>query len=412
MYKKEKYIFDSSGWQVNDNLLKKTKNILFSFCRKRKEKKIPIFSVIDSDDDIEEIINNSKFFTKTEINDFILIGTGGSSLGADALIQSYKYNNTNHGINFHILDNLDPKSVAKIFNIIEPKKSKFLAISKSGKTIETISLLLIVISWLQKNNMPLNSSIMIMCQECDRKDQEMIKIAREYNLKIIKHDDIGGRFAALTSTGLLPATIMGLDPYSIRRAARDTLNSSFEANSFILASSIFSNIDIKFNKLNCVIHYGDGLSPLVLWYRQLWNESLGKDSKGTFMLTGKGSIDQHSQLQMWLDGPNIGNYTFLKINNKDGQKIPKSKITPWLSDLSVGEVLNIMADSTYDALKENNRAVRSISINNLSPESVASLMVTFMLEVLVLSELLAVDPYNQNAVEAIKNNSVKRLQKK
>jgi glucose-6-phosphate isomerase len=112
---------------------------------------------------------------------------------------------------------------------------------------------------------------------------------------------------------------------------------------------------------------------------------------------------------MWLDGPNIGNYTFLKVNNNNGYKIPKSEISPWLSGISLGEILNTMAESTYDALKENRRAVRSISIPDISVETISSLMVTFILEVLVVAELLGVDPYTQNAVEAIKINTFKRL---
>jgi len=411
MYKNKKYIFNSSGWQVNEDLLKKTNNILSSFRQKREAKEIPIFSIIDSDDDIEQIINDSIFFISNELKDFILIGTGGSSLGADSFIQANKYNSLSKNINFHILDNLDPNSVAKIFNSIEPSTSKFLAISKSGQTTETIALLLIVINWLITKKIKVEESIMVLCLENSNEFQELIEIAKEYNLKIVQHEKIGGRFSALTSTGLLPATIMGLDPYSIRQAAREALNNAFDNNNFILDSAIFSNnLNLK-NNLNCVISYGDALSPLVSWYKQLWNESLGKDAKGTFLLTGKGSLDQHSQLQMWLDGPNIGNYTFLKVNNNDGYKIPKSNISPWLSDFSLGEILNIMAESTYDALEENGRAVRSISIPDISAESISSLMVTFILEVLVVAELLGVDPYTQNAVEAIKINTTKRLKK-
>ena len=250
---------------------------------------------------------------------------------------------------------------------------------------------------------------MVMCEENSGEFQELIEIAKEYNLKIVQHQKVGGRFSSLTSTGLLPAAIMGLDPYMIRKSARDTLNSVFRDNNFILKSASFSNNLNDKSNLNCVISYGDALSPLVAWYKQLWNESLGKDSKGTFLLSGKGSLDQHSQLQMWLDGPNIGNYTFLKVNNNNGHKIHKSKIAPWLSDVSLGEILNTMAESTYDALKENRRAVRSISIPDISVETISSLMVTFILEVLVVAELLGVDPYTQNAVEAIKINTFKRL---
>jgi len=409
MYKNKKYIFNSSGWQVSKSLQNKANNIISTLKIKREKKEIPIFSIIDSNNDLEEIINDAKFFTNKELKDFILIGTGGSSLGADSFIQADKYHSGNQSIGFHILDNLDPNSVSQIFNLIEPTTAKFLAVSKSGKTTETISLLLITINWLKSKNIQVEESIMVMCEENNDEFQELIEIAKEYNLKIVQHQKIGGRFSALTSTGLLPSVVMGLDPYMIRNSARHALNNIFDNDDFIIRSAIFSsNLNTK-NNLNCVISYGDALSPLVAWYKQLWNESLGKDSKGTFLLSGKGSLDQHSQLQMWLDGPNVGNYTFLKVNNNNGYKIPKSKITPWLSGLSLGEILNIMAESTYDALKQNGRAVRSISIPDISIETISSLMATFILEVLVVAELLNVDPYTQNAVETIKINTSKRL---
>ena len=409
MYKDKKYIFNSSGWQVSEALQKKAYDALSTIRRKREAKEIPIFSIIDSDLDLKKIINDSKFFTNKKLKDFILIGTGGSSLGADSFIQAHKYRYAQQSISFHILDNLDPNSVDTVFNLIEPSTAKFLAVSKSGKTTETIALLQIVIHWLLSKKINVEESIMVMCEENNDEFQELIEIAKEYNLQIVQHEKIGGRYYALTSTGLLPATVMGLDPYVIRRSARDALDNAFKNDDFIIKSAIFSgNLDTN-NKLNCVISYGDALSPLAAWYKQLWNESLGKDAKGTFLLSGKGSLDQHSQLQMWLDGPNIGNYTFLKVNNNNGYKIPISKVSPWLSGLSLGEILNIMAESTYDALKENGRAVRSISIPEISAESVSSLMSTFILEVLVVAELLDVDPYTQNAVEAIKINTFKRL---
>jgi glucose-6-phosphate isomerase len=398
MYKDKKYIFNSSGWQVSDDLQKKTNSIITSLRNKRDDKKIPIFSIIDSDLDLEEIIHNSKFFTDKTLKNFVLIGTGGSSLGADSFIRAHKYHHGDQSIGFHILDNLDPNAVSQIFDVIEPSTAKFLAVSKSGKTTETIALLLIVINWLISKNIKVKESIMVMCEEKSNEFQELIEIAKEYNLKIVQHQKIGGRFSALTSTGLLPAAVMGLDPYMIRKSARDSLNNVFDNNNFIIKSALFSNNLNEQSNLNCVISYGDALSPLVAWYKQLWNESLGKDSKGTFLLSGKGSLDQHSQLQMWLDGP-----------NNNGHKIPKSEISPWLSGLSLGEILNTMAESTYDALKENRRAVRSISIPDISSETIASLMVTFILEVLVVAELLDVDPYTQNAVEAIKINTFKRL---
>jgi glucose-6-phosphate isomerase len=250
MYKNKKYIFNSSGWQVNEDLLKKTNNILSSFRQKREAKEIPIFSIIDSDDDLEKIINDSTFFISNQLKDFILIGTGGSSLGADSFIQANKYNYLSQNINFHILDNLDPNSVAKIFNSIEPSTSKFLAVSKSGKTTETIALLLIVINWLITKKIKVEESIMVLCLENNNEFQELIEIAKEYNLKIVQHEKICGRFSALTSTGLLPATIMGLDPYSIRQAAREALNNVFDNNDNANYKTALQQLDVS-NALVC-----------------------------------------------------------------------------------------------------------------------------------------------------------------
>ena len=412
MVQKENYIFNSVNWEINNELLNKTNNILLKFKNDIKSNKIPIFSLINTDEDIDEIIKNAKYFNfDNSLTDFILIGTGGSSLGAEALIQAYSNQKLNKKINFHVLNSLDPNSVSKILNLIQPKTSKFLAISKSGKTIETIALLLVVIEWLVEHDLKIAKSVMVMCENIDNNDNDLMKIVNQYSLKVIKHENIGGRFSVLSSTGLLPAAIMGIDLYSIRNAARKSLRDIFDNNSLILSSSVFSKTDNLNRKLNCIIHYGDALSAFVNWYKQLWNESLGKDSKGSFLLTGQGSIDQHSQLQMWLDGPNIANYTFIKVANSDGYKILESDKDFLLSGLTLGQIQNIMADSTFAALKENARSVRMISISDITVENVVELMVKFILEVLVVAELMGVDPYNQNAVEKIKINVSKRLKK-
>ena len=358
MDQKENYIFSSANWEIDNELLNKTNDILFKFRNDIKSNKIPIFSLINSDEDIEEIIRNAKYFTfNNKLTDFILIGTGGSSLGAEALIQANLNNPTNKKINFHILNTLDSNSVSKVLDVINPKTSKFLAISKSGKTTETVALLLVVINWLSSNSIKIENAGMVMCEDINNHANDLMKIVNQYGLKVIQHENIGGRFSVLSSTGLLPAAIMGIDPYSIRNAARRSLRNIFENTSFILSSSVFSRVNNMGGKLNCIIHYGDALASFVSWYKQLWNESLGKASKGSFLLTGKGSIDQHSQLQMWLDGPNIANYTFIKVEKSEGYKILSDDKELLLSGLTLETLQNIMADSTYTALKDNNRLI-------------------------------------------------------
>ena len=412
MVQKENYIFNSANWEINNDLLNRTNNILLKFKNDIQHNKIPLFALINKDKDIDEIISNSKFFNSdNNLSDFVLIGTGGSSLGAEALIQAHSNQKLNNNkINFHVLNSLDSNSVSKVLNLIKPNSSKFLAISKSGKTTETIAILLVVIEWLLKNDIKVDESVMVMCENINNTENALMKIVHEYSLKAIQHTNIGGRFSVLSSTGLLPAAIMGLDLYSLRNAARHSLSNIFDNNALILSSSVFAKINNSSEKLNCIIHYGDALSSFVSWYKQLWNESLGKESKGAFLITGKGSIDQHSQLQMWLDGPNIANYTFIKVENKNGYKVVANDKDLLLSGLTLEQIQNIMADSTFDALKDNGRSVRMMSIPDISAERVVELMVRFMLEVLVVAELMEVDPYNQNAVEKIKINVSKRLE--
>ena len=406
------FIFESYGWNFNRDLLVKAKKILSLMKIKRKNNDVPFFTLLDSDDDIKKIIDDSKFFlnTKEFITDFILIGTGGSSLGASALVKTNIIDKS--GINFHILDSLDPVTIKNTLVKLSPKTAKFLVISKSGRTTETVVLMMIVLEWLKSNNIKVEETIMSMFDFSLGMESPIAKISSEYGLKTTEHHSkIGGRFSALSSTGLLPATVMGIDPTLMRMTSRKALDSILnQENEFILSSALFASSKINKNKLNCIINYGDNLSEFLLWYRQLWNESLGKDGQGVFLLTGKGSVDQHSQLQMWLDGPNNGLYTFLNFKNiKTDLKIPINKNMPHMPEITSSKLLNVMSHSTYQALKDRGRAVRSITINDISVVSTASLMVTFIIEILLVAELLKIDPYSQEAVEDIKINTLRKL---
>ena len=240
MVQKENYIFNSANWEINNDLLNRTNNILLKFKNDIQNNKIPLFALINKDKDIDEIISNSKFFNSdNNLTDFVLIGTGGSSLGAEALIQAHSNQKLNNKINFHVLNSLDSNSVSKVLNLIKPNSSKFLAISKSGKTTETIAILLVVIEWLLKSDIKVDESVMVMCENTNNTENALMKIVHQYSLKAIKHTNIGGRFSVLSSTGLLPAAIMGLDLYSLRNAARHSLSNIIDNNALILSSSIF-----------------------------------------------------------------------------------------------------------------------------------------------------------------------------
>ena len=406
--------FNSFGWEVEKNKREEIINVLEHFRHKRKKNTIPIFSIIDSDDDLQDIIQTSKFFISPdiELNDFILLGTGGSTLGAESLIEPLKKNNN---INFHVIDNIETNKLLNLLKKIEASKTKILAVSKSGNTIETISLLLILCEWMLERGINLKNSVLVMSERrLESKKNIILDIAKEKNISSVRHEEsIGGRFSSLTSTGLLPATIMGANPFLIRKSARTTLDYILEEKNFFnLGSGFFLN-DLSYTKkLNCIMGYGDFLEPLIRWYRQLWSESLGKKGNGIFFISAKGPVDQHSQMQMWLDGPNIGLYSILLSSSDDVKiNIPQSKFLPWSRNYTLDNLSNVMACAAYDSLKSKNRPVRMINMPTRNSESIASLMVIFLVEVLVLAELKKINPYGQAAVEDIKVKTFSRLNK-
>ena len=406
--------FNSFGWEIEQGKREEIIDVLGNFRDKRAKKNIPIFSIIDSDDDIQDIIKTSKFFINSdiEINDFILIGTGGSNLGAEALIEPLEKKNK---INFHVIDNIETNKLLNLLEKVDANKTKILAVSKSGNTIETISLLLILCEWMLAKGNNLNNSVLVMSErKLKNKKNIILDIAKEKNISSVRHEEsIGGRFSSLTSTGLLQATVMGANPFLIRKSARTTLDYILEEKNFFnLGSGFFLNDFPDTTKLNCIMGYGDFLEPLIRWYRQLWSESLGKKGNGIFFVSAKGPVDQHSQMQMWLDGPNIGLYSILLSSSDDAKiNIPQSKFLPWSRSYTLDNLSNVMAYAAYDSLKSKNRPVRMINMPSRNSESIASLMVIFLVEVLVLAELKKINPYGQAAVEDIKVKTFSRLNK-
>ena len=155
--------FNSFGWEIEQGKREEIIDVLENFRDKRAKKNIPIFSIIDSDDDLQDIIKTSKFFINSdiEINDFILIGTGGSNLGAEALIEPLEKKNK---INFHVIDNIETNKLLNLLEKVDANKTKILAVSKSGNTIETISLLLILCEWMLAKGNNLNNSVLVMSE--------------------------------------------------------------------------------------------------------------------------------------------------------------------------------------------------------------------------------------------------------
>jgi len=246
-------------------------------------------------------------------------------------------------------------------------------------------------------------------------------ICEKKNIPVLDHDPrIGGRYSALSLVGILPALIAGVNGADIRDGAKAVLDqflSGCDPQSFApaLGAAISVGLAEKKNITQTVLMpYCDRLNLFGRWYRQLWAESLGKNGLGTTPIDALGAVDQHSQLQLYLDGPLDKMFTFIRVvNSEAGEKI---KI-PWLvgSDLGIlngrnlNELMNVQYRATAMALKERGRPCRTIEIESVSERAVGALIMHFIFETILSGHLLNVDPFDQPAVEIGKRFAQKFL---
>ncbi len=396
------------GWKklTNNKTLSDLNNKLIKI-KKGINKSHNEFSFLKSDNN-KEIFSYLKKYKKKfkKIDSFLLIGTGGSSLGAKAVISLYDKKK----INF--IENLDPSTLKNFFKNNKKNSLGLLIISKSGETLEVLCLFDILINSFKNNFDLINNTLIIS----DNKNSTLRTIANKYNIDILDHDkSIGGRFSCFSLTGLLPMYLAGINSIKLK----DLVDKSFKKNllSKNNVNSIFitavSQI-IKKKKItgHIFLVYSDRLMNVGNWYKQLWNESLGKNGLGLHLISALGAVDQHSQLQMWLDGPKNLIFTIIipKKRTYDFKVKNKKNILPaYLNNKRMGDLLNIMAESTAAELSKAGVYVRIIYIEDDKEESVIKLMTSFILEVSLIGKLIGINPFDQPAVEKVKIRIKKNL---
>ena len=334
----------------------------------------------------KKILNNLKKF-----NDYNLIGIGGSALGTKAI---YDFLNYKIKKKFYFYDNLQNSEILKSntnrLNII---------VSKSGNTLETISNLNLI-SLRQKKN----KNLIIT----ENKKNILNKLAKKLKSEVIEHKDyIGGRYSALSEVGMLPAELMGLDVKKFK-----VLNSLIRKKTFVnfLISNVQSVYDnILKGKKNCVIlNYDEKSNNLFKWYQQLLAESLGKNGKGVFPIVSTMPKDNHSLLQLYLDGPKNNYFTFFSVKENKSNKYNKLLLTneiEYLKNSNVSDVLSAQRIATQKVFRKKKIPFRSFEIIKRNESAIGEIFCFFILETLLLAELLKVNPLNQPSVELIKTET-------
>ena len=323
-----------------------------------------------------------------------LIGMGGSILGTEAI---YDFLKLKIKKNFYFIDNLQTK--------ITPSKKKTsyvnLIVSKSGNTLETISNTNLIIKNKDKN---------IFITE-DKKNY-LYLLAEKLKAEIIHHNNfIGGRYSVLSEVGMLPAELMGLNIKKFKQ-----LNNLIKNKKFI--NELIKNVNntlyfLKQKKFNSIIlNYDESSNNLFRWYQQLMAESLGKKGKGILPIISSMPKDNHSVMQLYLDGPKNNFFTFFHVKDKKSDQIKKKTILEshsYLKNKNMDQIILSQKLATEKVFLNKKIPFRSFEINNKDEKTLGELFCFFILETILIGRALKVNPYDQPSVELIKKETKKIL---
>ena len=324
---------------------------------------------------------------------FRLIGMGGSTLGVEAIYQ-FLQNKTKK--KFIFINNLKPILSKNEKN----KKACNIIISKSGNTLETIS----------------NSSLLINKNKnvfiTENKSSNLFKLANELKSEVIEHKNyVGGRYSVLSEVGMLPAELMGFKEKKFKRFNKLVKSKNFVSNLITNVNSILTLVkQKKFNSI--ILNYDENSDNLFKWYQQLVAESLGKKSKGILPIISTMPKDNHSLMQLYLDGPKNNFYTFFSVNEKKTEKFKLNKTLnalKYLNNKSFTEIIRAQKKATEIVFKKEKLPFRSFEIKDRSEETLGELFSFFILETILLGTALKVNPFDQPSVELIKKETKKIL---
>ena len=367
--------------------IKKIKQLLNKTLKNRNE----VIQSLDKNYKYSYNINKLRKF-KTSKN-FKIIGMGGSTLGAQAI---YDFLKPKIKKNFEFIDNLQSTKKKK-----EQRNYTNFIISKSGNTIETIANSNILIKKKDKN-------IFIT----ENKNNYLYLLAQKLKSEIVHHNNyIGGRFSVLSEVGMLPAEFMGLKTNNFKQ-----LNNLIKNKNYLncLISNVSSIIKFVKNKKynSIIINYDENSETLFKWYQQLVAESLGKKNQGILPIISNMPKDNHSVMQLYLDGFKKNFFTFFYVHEKNSYKINNNLVLnsqKFLKNKNFSQIVYSQKKATENVFRRKKIPFRSFEINKRDEKTLGELFCFFVLETILIGKYLKINPYDQPAVELIKKETKKIL---
>lgn len=336
---------------------------------------------------------------------FIHIGIGGSALGPDMLLKALK---DHSGVEFVFLNNIDPDDMKRSLDKVNMKEALVYVVSKSGTTAETVAAMTIVMSELEKCGIKKDKykDFFVFCTDPEKGD--LRKLAKDWEVRTLDIPaNIGGRFSVLTPVGLLPAMFAGIDAQDLLTGAQDMQKHLFDPkiaeNFFQLGFWIKDLHDQGLNQ-TVMMPYSSLLKEYSAWFTQLWAESLGKEGKGLTPIPAYGATDQHSQMQLFMEGPVDKILFLIEVEKFETDFELKNTVDggafKLLSPFKLSQLMKAELEGTLAALEENKRHVVHLKIPCLKEQYLGQLILFSECLTVLLGKLLDIDPFNQPGVEA------------
>lgn len=336
---------------------------------------------------------------------FIHVGIGGSALGPDMLLKALC---NESGVEFIFLNNIDPDDMYRSLQKVNIRESVIYVVSKSGTTAETVAAMSILADCLLKNDVKPEQfkDYFIFCTDPEKGD--LRKLGKEWGVQTLSvPSNVGGRFSVLTPVGLLPALFAGI-------SAKDLLEGAENFQKHLSDPKIgadFYNLGLWIKDLHdqgvrqtVMMPYSSLLKEFSSWFVQLWAESLGKEGKGLTPIPAYGATDQHSQMQLFMEGPADKVMFLIEVEKFEKDYSLKNTINgdsfKMLSKFSLAELMKAELEGTLEALKENKRHVVHFTIPSLHASNLGQLILFSECLTVLVGKLIQVDPFNQPGVEA------------
>lgn len=363
---------------------------------------------------------------KGQFEDMVVLGIGGSSLGGYALLKALLHpywNNLSREARggyprFHFIENVDADQVTGLFDILQPKTTLFLVISKSGTTAETMSAFMVAKDWLEKALG--NEASQHVVAVTDKQTGLLRPVAeREGYATFEVPDDVGGRFSVFSAVGLLPAALCGVDIRALQRGLKametQSRNADIAQNPAAQGALIQYLLYGREKNISVFMPYSWRLSSLSDWYVQLWAESLGKanDLDGRVVHVGPtpvravGVTDQHSQVQLFNEGPNDKVFTFIEVQSPDRELTIPAQLAEveglqYLNNQPMSHLMQAEFVATRASLTRHQRPNMTVTIPRVDAEHFAQLIYLFEVQTALAGALLNIDPFDQPGVELAK----------